>query len=92
MGIKVGYCTECAHPKLKRFMEMSHDRPPTARFPMYFRGYTMPIYRHDLDVDCCGLTEVRYIIYYYFVERAVYPIEIIVRPVVESISTAYDRF
>lgn len=86
------HCTECANPTLKRFLGRPHDLSPAARFRMWFRGYPRPFDRHDWVVDRCGLTEVRYIIDYYFHEGAVDPIEIHVRPAVESISTAYDRF
>lgn len=60
-------------------------------FRSTFRGYPKPFDRHDWVIDRCGQDEVRYIIDYYFTDGPD-PIEIHVRPAIDSVSTAHDRF
>lgn len=50
----------------------------------------MPFDRHDWVVDRCGKGDVRYIIDYYYRETTD-PIEIHVRPALDSFSALYDR-
>lgn len=84
------HCDDCSNPKLKRFQGRPHDLSPTARFRMWFRGYPRPFDRHDWVVDRCGLADVRYIIDYYYMAGSD-PIEIHVRPAIDSLSAAADR-
>lgn len=84
------HCVECDNPKLKQFMGKPHELSPAARFRTWFRGYPMPFDRHDWIVDRCGNGEARYIIDYYYREGTD-PIEIHVRPAVDSLSAAWDR-
>lgn len=84
------HCDECQNPKLKRFQGKPHDLSPAARFRVWFRGYPMPFDRHDWILDRCGKTEARYIIDYYYREGPD-PIEIHVRPALDSVSAAFDR-
>lgn len=85
------HCDECTTPKLKRFLGRPHDLSPVARFRSMFRGYPKPFDRHDWIVDRCGQRDVRYVIDYYYTEGPD-PIEIHVRPALDSLSAAYDRF
>lgn len=86
------HCDECATPKLKRFMGRPNDLSPAARFRMWFRAYPRPFDRHDWVVDRCGLQDVRYIIDYYYRDGSGGdPIEIHVRPAIDSVSAAMDR-
>lgn len=84
------HCAECDNPKLKQFMGKPHELSPAARFRTWFRGYPMPFDRHDWIVDRCGKGEARYIIDYYYREGSD-PIEIHVRPAVDSLPAAWDR-
>lgn len=86
------HCEQCKTPTLKRFQGRPQDVSPVARFRMWFRGYPRPFDRHDWIVDRCGLAEARYVIDYYFHENSVEPIEIHVRPAVDSLSAVHDRF
>lgn len=86
---KMFHC-ECKTPKLKHFQGRPHDLSPAARFRVWFRGYPMPFDRHDWVVDRCGEAEVRYIIDYYYRDRPD-PIEIHVRPALDSPSSVLDR-
>lgn len=85
------HCNQCQNPKLKRFRGRPHDLSPAARFRMWFRGYPRPFDRHDWIVDRCGQEDARYIIDYYYTDNGPDPIEIHVRPAVDSVSAAYDR-
>lgn len=85
------HCHQCQNPKLKRFQGRPHDLSPAARFRMWFRGYPRPFDRHDWIVDRCGQTDARYIIDYYYTDTGPDPIEIHVRPAIDSVSAAYDR-
>lgn len=85
------HCHQCQNPKLKRFRGRPHELSPAARFRMWFRGYPRPFDRHDWIVDRCGLADARYIIDYYYTDNGPDPIEIHVRPAIDSISAAYDR-
>lgn len=85
------HCDECKNPKLKRFQGRPHDLSPAARFRMYFRGYPRPFDRHDWIIDRCGQSDARYIIDYYYTDNGPDPIEIHVRPAIDSFSAAYDR-
>lgn len=85
------HCDECPAPKLKRFMGRPHDLSPTARFRMWFRGYTAPFDRHDWIVDRCGSADVRYVIDYYSRDDEADPIEIHVRPALDSPAAVWDR-
>lgn len=84
------HCDECANPKLKRFQGKPHDLSPTARFRMWFRNYPKPFDRHDWILDRCGKAEARYIIDYYYRDGPD-PIELHVRPAIDSVSAAFDR-
>lgn len=84
------HCHECENPKLKRFQGKPHDLSPAARFRTWFRGYPMPFDRHDWVLDRCGQGEARYIIDYYYRDGPD-PIEIHVRPAIDSVSAALDR-
>lgn len=83
------HCQQCENPKLKRFLGRPHDLSPAARFRVWFRGYPMPFDRHDWVVDRCG-EEARYIIDYYYREGPD-PIEIHVRPALDSPIALFDR-
>lgn len=87
------HCDTCPDPKLKRFTGRPHDLSPAAWFRSTFRGYAKPFDRHDWTVDRCGKEDVTYIIDYYYRENTAdgEPIEIHVRPAIESMSTAWDR-
>jgi cytochrome c heme-lyase len=87
------HCKECSNPKLRRFMGKPHDLSPTARFRSTFRGYPAPFDRHDWIVDRCGLQDVRYVIDYYYREQADTgePIEVHVRPALDSPGAIFDR-
>lgn len=84
------HCHECANPKLKCFQGKPHDLSPAARFRTWFRGYPMPFDRHDWILDRCGQGEARYVIDYYYRDGPD-PIEIHVRPAIDSVSAAIDR-
>lgn len=86
------HCHQCQNPKLKRFRGRPNELSPAARFRMWFKGYPRPFDRHDWIVDRCGLADARYIIDYYYTDNGPDPIEIHVRPAIDSISAAYDRF
>jgi cytochrome c heme-lyase len=88
------HCGECPNPKLRRFRGRPHDLSPAARFRSTFRGYPAPFDRHDWVVDRCGKRDVRYIIDYYYRERTeggAGPIELHVRPALDSPGAAWDR-
>lgn len=86
------HCEQCPTPTLKRFLGRPNDLSPVARFRMFLRGYPRPFDRHDWIVDRCGKGDVRYVIDYYFHENAADPIEIHVRPALDTLSAAFDRF
>lgn len=81
---------ECKTPKLNHFQGRPHDLSPAARFRVWFRGYPMPFDRHDWVVDRCGEGNARYIIDYYYRDRPD-PIEIHVRPALDSPTALFDR-
>lgn len=88
------HCNECDNPKLRRFQGRPHDLSPAARFRSTFRGYPAPFDRHDWVVDRCGKEDVRYIIDYYYREHTQGdedPIELHVRPALDSPGAAWDR-
>jgi cytochrome c heme-lyase len=87
------HCNECADPKLRRFIGKPHDLSPSARFRSTFRGYPAPFDRHDWIVDRCGVQDVRYVIDYYYREHTDTgePIEIHVRPALDSPGAVFDR-
>lgn len=88
------HCDECENPKLRRFQGRPHDLSPAARFRSTFRGYPAPFDRHDWVVDRCGKEDVRYIIDYYYREHTQGnedPIEVHVRPALDSPGAAWDR-
>lgn len=85
------HCHECPAPKLKRFQGRPHDLSPVARFRSTFRDYPRPFDRHDWVVDRCGKADARYVIDYYYRDGPD-PIELHVRPAVDSPQAAYDRF
>jgi cytochrome c heme-lyase len=88
------HCDECSNPTLRRFRGRPHDLSPAARFRTLFRGYPAPFDRHDWVVDRCGKEDVRYIIDYYYREQTDGndgPIEIHVRPALDSPGAAWDR-
>lgn len=84
------HCQECENPKLKRFQGKPHELSPAARFRMWFRNYPMPFDRHDWVLDRCGKAEARYVIDYYYRDGPD-PIEIHVRPAIDSVSAVVDR-
>lgn len=84
------HCHKCDNPRLKRFLGRPHDVSPAARFRTWFRGYPMPFDRHDWVLDRCGEEEVRYVIDYYYRDGPD-PIEIHVRPAMDSVSAVMDR-
>jgi cytochrome c heme-lyase len=87
------HCDECPDPKLRKFEGRPHDLSPAAHFRTFFRGYPIPFDRHDWVVDRCGKQDVRYIIDYYYREQTPGgdPIEIHVRPALDSPSAAWDQ-
>lgn len=88
------HCDECNNPKLRRFQGRPHDLSPAARFRSMFRGYPAPFDRHDWVIDRCGKQDVRYIIDYYYREHTQGdedPIELHVRPALDSAGAAWDR-
>lgn len=88
------HCDDCANPKLRKFQGRPDDLSPAARFRSTFRGYPKPFDRHDWVVDRCGKQDVRYIIDYYYREHPVGadgPIELHVRPALDSVGAAWDR-
>lgn len=84
------HCHQCEQPKLKRFLGRPNDLSPAAWFRTTFRGYPMPFDRHDWLIDRCGTEDVRYVIDYYY-RQGPDPIEIHVRPALDSPSALYDR-
>lgn len=84
------HCHQCTDPKLKRFQGKPNDLSPAARVRMWVWGYPRPFDRHDWVVDRCGEEDVRYIIDYYYREGPD-PIEIHVRPAIDSVSAVLDR-
>jgi cytochrome c heme-lyase len=87
------HCDECSNPKLRQFMGKPHELSPAARFRSSFLGYPRPFDRHDWVVDRCGLRDVRYIIDYYYRDDADTgePIELHVRPALDSPGAMFDR-
>lgn len=87
------HCEECTDPKLLRFRGRPDDLSPAARWRMWVFGYPRPFDRHDWVIDRCGKSSARYIIDYYYREDDASgdPIEIHVRPALDSISAAWDR-
>ncbi|CAN8076410.1 unnamed protein product [Agarophyton chilense] len=84
------HCHQCHNPKLKSFMGRPHDLSPAAWFRSTFRGYPKPFDRHDWIIDRCGEQEARYIIDYYY-RSGPDPIEIHVRPALDSPTALFDR-
>lgn len=84
------HCSTCTNPKLMRFKGRPHDLSPAAWFRTTFMGYPMPFDRHDWIVDRCGKEQARYIIDYYYREGPD-PIEIHVRPALDSPTAMLDR-
>lgn len=84
------YHPVCKNPTLARFRGRPHDMSPAARFRSLFRGYPLPFDRHDWVVDRCGDRQVRYVIDYYYRDTPD-PIEIHVRPALDSPSAVFDR-
>lgn len=84
------HCHQCQHPKLKRFLGRPNDLSPAAWFRTTFLGYPKPFDRHDWVVDRCGEQDVRYVIDYYY-RSGPDPIDIHVRPALDSPAALYDR-
>ncbi|KAA8493688.1 Cytochrome c-type heme lyase [Porphyridium purpureum] len=86
------HCTECDAPSLVRFQGKPDQLSPAARAWSWL-GYEKPFDRHDWVVDRCG-TQVRYVIDYYYNEKKSGkgdPIEIDVRPALDSVASLVDR-
>lgn len=87
------HCSQCSQPKLRKFSGKPNDLSPAARFRTLCRGYPQPFDRHDWIVDRCGTEDARYIIDYYHHEdrKGGDPIEIHVRPAMDSFGAVWDR-
>jgi len=87
---------ECEDIKLKKFVGRPSDLSPTARMNTWM-GRDPPFDRHDWTVDRCG-KDVRYVIDYYYKDvqedagKDAERIHIHVRPALDSLESAYDRF
>lgn len=58
------HATECATPKLERFVGRPGDVSPKAWLLSTFAGRTLPFDRHDWHVDRCG-SRIRYLVDFY---------------------------
>lgn len=85
------HCDTCPDPKLLNFKGRPDDLSPAARWRMWMQGYPRPFDRHDWMVDRCGAKPVRYVIDYYFMEEKEDPVELHVRPALDSASAVWDR-
>lgn len=79
-------------PKLVKFRGRPHDLSPAARWRMWVHGYPRPFDRHDWLVDRGDGVHVRYVIDYYHRDGGgSEPIEIHVRPALDSPAAAFQR-